>query len=89
MDSAMMTSGLVARSDPDSREALLRAIRSEAPFTVGEESKAGFSLALETTDVVESQRWLDWLCAQTGVTGVEVVFVHWDDDETEVSVAGT
>jgi hypothetical protein len=86
----MMTSGLVVHFEGVHPRVTLtvEAIRSTPVFTLGESRRSGLSLALEARDAAESERWLEWLRRLEGVTGVEVVFVHWDDSATEVCVAG-
>jgi hypothetical protein len=87
----MMTSGIVVHFKDDSPESAstVEAISTTLAFTLGEMRASGLSLALEAQDSAESERWLEWLRARDGVIGVEVVFVHWDDSQTEVSIAGT
>jgi hypothetical protein len=86
-DVAVMTSGLVVLIDPDFRpQAVVEVIRAAPGLTVGDRIGAGLSVALEAADGAESERRLDRLRGLPGVAGVEVVFVHWDDTGSEVSV---
>jgi hypothetical protein len=79
----MMTSGIIVQFDPDSPGSIasLDVIRSTPAFAIGEQRSGGLSAALEARDAAESEHWLDWLRGLPGVTGVEVVFVHWDATE--------
>jgi nitrate reductase NapAB chaperone NapD len=43
---------------------------------------------LETTGPKAAHDWHEWAAALPGVVGVEVVFVHWDESEEEVSRDG-
>ena len=77
---AMMTSGLVVMLEEDSPESIsaLAEIHSAPALTLGEQTGRWLSVALETDDADESERWHEWLRRLPGVEDVEVVFVHWD-----------
>jgi nitrate reductase NapAB chaperone NapD len=81
----MMTSGLIVQFDPNSPriEFTLKRIRSATAIAEGDHRESAMAVALEAHDAAESERWLDWLRDLPGVTGVEVVFVHWDTAEGE------
>ena len=85
----MVMSGLVVllKSDSCERDIALEAIRDVPQFMVGEPLGCWMTLALETPDAAESERLYDWLRNLPGVESVEVVFVHWDEIDLEVSRA--
>lgn len=85
----MYTSGLVLTlaDDPQLAAAALRELAA-GPFILGEASGRCRAVVLEAADPGAAHDWHDWAAARPGVTGVEVVFVHWDDAEQEASHAG-
>ncbi len=85
----MHTSGLVLTfaADP-SLSAAARRDLAGGPFTLGEARDRCQPAVLETTGPGAAHDWHDWAAALPGVEGVEVVFVHWDESEQEVSHAG-
>ena len=78
-----MTSGLVVTLDPDpvARDSALAALGRNPAFTVGEATDHRLPVALEAEDAEASERWTEWVRGLPGVVGVEVVFVHWDEQE--------
>jgi len=80
-DSPIVTSGLVVTFDPCESDAAVAAIAAVPDFTIGDPNGSRLPLALEALDAAESERWCEWLRALPGVTGVEVIFVHWDEVE--------
>ena len=85
----MHTSGLVLTfaADPSLSAAARRELCA-GPFTLGEARGRCQPAVLEATGPADSHAWHDWAAALPGVEGVEVVFVHWDDSEQEVSHVG-
>lgn len=84
----MMTSGLVVSLEPAGGGGVPAAVGAEPAFSVGEVTASWLSVALEADDAAGSERWTDWLRRVPGVAGVEVVFVHWDGTDPEVTRAG-
>lgn len=85
----MHTSGLVIQLADDPSAADARRSLEAGPFTLGEARGACQAAVLETSGPNAAHDWHDWAAALPGVLGVEVVFVHWDGAEQEVSHAGT
>ncbi len=88
----MHTTGLVLTlaDDPPTVRTALQALASAGPFTLGKATGLCWSAVLEADDPKASHDWHDWAAALPGVEDVEVVFVHWDDDEmaeTEMTYA--
>lgn len=83
----MYTTGLVLMlaADPALANAALRQLAAAGPFTVGEPLGDCRSAVLETADPKAAHDWHDWAAALSGVVGLEVVFVHWDDNDAEGS----
>jgi hypothetical protein len=71
----MMTAGLVVTLDLGANQV---ALEEHPMFTLGEPKGDRLPVALEAEDAAASERWTEWLRQLPGVTGVEVVFVHWD-----------
>ncbi|MBX9579411.1 MAG: hypothetical protein K2X87_03810 [Gemmataceae bacterium] len=82
-----MTSGLVVALDPAGGDGVPGAVGAVPAFTVGEATAGWLSVALEAADAAGSEWWADWLRRLPGVAGVEVVFVHWDGADPEVTRA--
>ncbi len=82
----MMTSGLLVclASETSLREQAMAELRSCPQLTLGEQQGSWLTAALQTDDAEESERWHHWMQEIPGVRAVEVVFVHWDDDEAGV-----
>lgn len=78
----MHTTGLVLTlaDDPPSAHAALAELAAAGPFTLGQATGLCWSAVLEAADPKASHDWHDWAAALPGVDGVEVVFVHWDDE---------
>lgn len=86
----MHTSGLVVTFDDDlalARGAQLE-LAAAGPFILGEASGPFRAATLEASDPRAARDWHEWAEAVPGVVGVEVVFVHWDECEQEVSHVG-
>ncbi|MFO0797031.1 MAG: hypothetical protein U0804_06105 [Gemmataceae bacterium] len=85
----MHTSGLVITlaDEPALAAAALRELAA-GPFLLGESRDRHQAAVLETTGPKAAHDWHDWATALPGVTGVEVVFVHWDETVEEVAHAG-
>jgi hypothetical protein len=86
----MHTSGLVitfADDPPLARGAQLE-LAAAGPFTLGEANGPCRAVTLEAADPRAARDWHEWAEALPGVIGVEVVFVHWDEAEQEVSHVG-
>ncbi|MEO2088293.1 MAG: hypothetical protein ABGY75_02195 [Gemmataceae bacterium] len=86
----MHTSGLVLTLAPDPAVAAAaeQALTAAGPFTLGPASGSRRAATLEVADPKAAHDWHEWAAALAGVIAVEVVFVHWDDVEQEVSHAG-
>lgn len=84
----MMTSGLVVSLDPAGGDRVPDTVGAVPAFTVGEATAGCLSVALEADDAAASEQWAHWLRRLPGVAGVEVVFVHWDGTDPEVTRAG-
>lgn len=86
----MHTSGLVITlsDDPPRAAEALRELAASGPVTFGEARGPFQAAVLETTDPKAALDWHDRAAAIAGVVGVEVVFVHWDESEQEVSRDG-
>lgn len=86
-----MTSGLVVTLDPDAEacDQILDFLAAAPVFTVGERTENWLSVAMETEVSEASEWWTDWLNQLPGVSGVEVVFVYWDQPASEVIHDGT
>jgi hypothetical protein len=63
-------------------------LAAAGPFTLGDASGPCRAVTLETTDPKAARDWHEWAAALPGVVGVEVVFVHWEAAELEVSHVG-
>lgn len=86
----MHTSGLVITfsDDPVEAAAAIRELSSSESITFGEIQGSSRAAVLETTGPKAAHDWHDRAAALPGVLGVEVVFVHWDECEQEVSLDG-
>ena len=86
----MHTSGLVITfaADPVLASGAQGELTVAGPFTLGEARGPRQAVTLETTDPKATHDWHDWAEALSGVENVEVVFVHWDDENAEVAHAG-
>lgn len=86
----MHTSGLVLTfaDDPALARGAERELAAAGPFTLGDAAGPCRAVVMETADPRAAHDWHDWATALPGVVGVEVVFVHWDETEQEVSHAG-
>lgn len=83
----MHTSGLVVTFAKDAvvaRDAQ-HMLAAAGPFTLGDGCGPCWAVTLEVSDPQAAQRWHDWVEALPGVEAVEVVFVHWDEAESEVN----
>lgn len=83
----MYTAGLVARlgRDRDTARDALDQLNAAGPFTLGERDGDFVSLALEAENPQEARHWHDWAEALPGVRSLEVVFVHWNQEDQETS----
>jgi nitrate reductase NapAB chaperone NapD len=59
----------------------LQTLAEAGPFVLGESLGLSQAVVLETTDPDCAAAWHQWACELHGVLSVEVVFVHWDNDE--------
>jgi hypothetical protein len=86
----MHTSGLVISfaADPVLARGAQLELAAAGPFTLGDANGPCRAATLETTDPKAAHDWHDWAAGLPGVAGIEVVFVHWDEAEEEVSHAG-
>jgi hypothetical protein len=86
----MHTSGLVVTfaEDPALARRAQRELTTAEPFTLGPAAGPRRAATLEVADPKAAHDWHEWAAALAGVIAVEVVFVHWDDVEQEVSHAG-
>jgi len=84
------TSGLLLTlcDDPELAEHALAELAAAGSFTLGESSGPCRPAVLEAADAKSAHDWHDWASAVPGVESMEVVFVHWEDAEAEVSDAG-
>lgn len=86
----MHTSGLVITlsDDPPQAAAALRELAASGSITFGEVRGPFQAAVLEATGPKAAHDWHDRAVAVPGVVGVEVVFVHWDVAEQEMSYDG-
>ena len=86
----MHTSGLVVTfaDDPARARGAELELAAAGPFTLGEASGPRRAVTLEAADPGAARAWHEWAEGVAGVAGVEVVFVHWDAAEQEVSHVG-
>jgi hypothetical protein len=86
----MHTSGLVITLSSDAALAAEaeRALTAAGPFTLGPANGPRRAATLETSDPRAAHDWHDRAAALPGVIGVEVVFVHWDEAEEEITHVG-
>lgn len=79
----MYTSGLVVLLSSEVNEAreALRRIGAAGPFTLGDRNDRFLPVVLEADDPGHARHWHEWAASLAGVQGVEVVFVHWEDEE--------
>ncbi len=87
----MYTTGLVLilTDNPALANSALGQIEAAGPFRVGESKCDRRPVVLEANDPKAAHDWHDWAASRPGVLGLEVVFVHWDDESAEVSHART
>lgn len=85
----MHISGLVVTlvDEPALAKAARVELAAAGPFTLGESCGPCQAVVLETTDAHAAHDWHDWASTLAGVVHVEVVFVHWDANEVEVTHA--
>ena len=83
----MHTSGLVLSLCDDAvlAEATLRELAAAGPFTLDKSSGVCRAAVMEATDPKSAHDWHDWATSLPGVVGVEVVFVHWEETDAEVT----
>lgn len=86
----MHTSGLVVTfaDDPHLARGAQLELAAVGPFELGDASGPCRAVTLETTDPKAARDWHEWAEGLPGVVGVEVVFVHWEEAEQEVSHVG-
>lgn len=86
----MHTSGLVVTfaADPALARGAQLELAAAGPFALGEANVPCRAVTLEVADPKAAREWHEWAEALPGVVGVEVVFVHWDEAEQEVSHVG-
>lgn len=84
----MHTSGLIIQFADEPSAVIARSGLAAGPFTLGEVQGGCQAAVLETTGPKAAHDWHEWAAALPGVVGVEVVFVHWDESEEEVSRDG-
>jgi nitrate reductase NapAB chaperone NapD len=83
-----MISGLVVylTADNDLAEATRYVIAEQPSIEVGVQEELRLPIVLETLTSKESQELTDWLNGLPGVQHVDVVFVHLEISQVDVSV---
>jgi hypothetical protein len=78
----MYTAGLVVRlttETPVAREALDQ-LNGAGAFTLGQRQDGLVPVAMEVESSRQARYWHDWIGSLPGVRGVEVVYLHWDEE---------
>lgn len=83
----MYTSGLVLTlcDDRALANAAIGELAAAGPFTLGAARGQCRAAVLEAANPKSAHDWHDWAAALPGVAGVEVVFVHWEEADAEVT----
>jgi hypothetical protein len=79
----MYTAGLVVRLTTDRRVAneVLDQLQAAGPFALGQEQGHMIPLAMAVSSPRDARHWHDWVAKIPGVRDLEVVYVHWDEQE--------
>ncbi|MCL4196465.1 MAG: hypothetical protein KJZ69_03140 [Phycisphaerales bacterium] len=79
----MPISGLVLTISPDARmrESLLAALSARREISLGRCEAQRLAVATDTADEDSDRALWRWLEAQPGVKHIDLVFVHFDDQE--------
>ena len=85
----MSTTGLILTftNDLDQTRAAIAELERAGPFLLGDSRGRCQAAVLEAPDPTSAHDWHDWAARLPGVESIEVVFVHWDEDEAEVTNA--